>query len=202
MACVKMKKETKVLGINCSPRKDGNSNFLLEKVLEGAKKNGCITKKINIADYDISPCSENEYNQVSEEGLSIVNDDANKIIEEVCVSDILIIASPIFFGSLSAQAKTIIDRFQCVWLNKNVFHNGKDFFSSRKKGYFLSTSATDRDDFFDNAKSIIRHFFAVINCEYSGEIFCKKAEKKNDICEYPEVVEAACILGSKIKQER
>jgi len=132
MACVKMKREIKILGINCSPRKDGNNNFLLEKVLEGARENGCITKKINIVDYNISPCTENEYNQVSEEGLSVVNDDANKTIEEVCVSDILIIASPIFFGSLSAQAKTIIDRFQCIWLNKNMFHNNKDFFSSRK----------------------------------------------------------------------
>ena len=194
-----MNKNPKVLGINCSPRKDGNNNFLLEKVLEGARENGCVTKKINILDYNISPCRESEYNQVSEKGLSIVDDDANKIIEEVNVFDVLIIASPIFFGSLSAQAKTIIDRFQCIWLNKNVFHDDKDSFSSRKKGYFISTSATDREDFFDNAKSIIRHFFAVINFEYSGEILCAQVEEKNDICKYPEKIQEAYTLGNKIK---
>ena len=198
MECVNMKNNIKVLGINCSPRRDGNSSFLLERVLAGAKESGATVKKINLIDCDISPCKEIEYEQISPEGLSVLNDDANMVIKEVDAADVLIMSSPIFFGSLSAQAKILIDRFQCVWLNKNVFKLRQETFCTRKKGYFLSVSAADRLDFFDNAKSIIRHFFAVINYEYSGEILCVKKEKKNDICKSEEIIQKAYDLGRSI----
>ncbi len=177
----------KILGINGSPRIGGNTDILLEKVLEGARLRGCESEKIVLNNLKISPCQEIEYEKVNEKGFSVIDDDMCVIFRKFDEADILILASPIFFGSLSSQTKTMIDRFQCVWLSKT--------FVKKKTGAFISVEASDREDFFNNAKSIVRHFFAVINVEYKQELFCPGVEKKAAILEKPDFLAKAYEMG-------
>lgn len=186
----------KVLGISGSPRTGGNTDTLLNKVLEGASSRGAKIEKIILNDLNISPCQEAEYENVNSEGLSVVDDDMQLIYKKIDEADVVILASPIFFGSLSAQTKAMIDRFQCVWLAKNIL--GKNLFSRRKKGIFLSVEGSERKDFFDNAKSITRHFFATINAHYEGEIFCSGVDKKGSVLDRPHILEEAHALGERI----
>jgi len=185
-----------MLGICASPRKDGNTDILLEKVLEGAREQGIQTEKIFLSDLNILSLEEKEYENVTEEGLSVRRDDMRIVFHKVEDCDILVIGSPIFFGSLSSQAKTMIDRFQCVWLAKEILK--KEIFQKKKKGAFVSVEATNREDFFQNAKSIIRNFFAVINVKYAGELFCGGADAKRKVLERPEVLKQAYELGVKL----
>jgi len=183
----------KVLGINGSPRKGGNTEILLEKTLEGAVSSGAEVERIVLEDLEIAPCSEREYENVGSDGLSIVDDDLRQVYRKIDEADVLILASPVFFGSLSAQTKTMIDRFQCVWLAKNVFK--KDVFLARRTGGFICVSGARRKDFFDNAKSIVRHFFTTINVDYKRELFCPGVEKKGAVLDRPECLQAAYELG-------
>ncbi|MGB2601738.1 MAG: flavodoxin family protein [Candidatus Omnitrophota bacterium] len=186
----------KVLGICGSPRKEGNTDILLDKALEGSAAAGAETEKITISDLNISPIQEREYEEVNADGLSVVDDDMDVVFKKIRQADAVVMASPVFFGSLSTQSKMMIDRFQCVWLSKIVNH--KEIFPDSIAGAFICVEATTREDFFENAKSIIRHFFATINAEYKEELFCPGCDKKGSVLEHAERLEEAFDLGRKL----
>lgn len=188
----------KILGISGSPRKGGNSDILLEKALEGASASGCETEKIVLNDLNISPCQEEEYEKVNDDGLSIVADDIHTIFQKIKECDALILASPIFFGSLSSQTKIMIDRFQCVWVSKTMLK--KDIFSDKKIGGLILVEATKREDFLDNARSIAGHFFATINVEKKGDVSCMGVDRKASVLDKSEAIEAAYQMGKMLAE--
>ncbi len=184
----------KILGINGSPRMGGNTDILLDKSLEGARNKGAQTEKIILNTLKFSPCQECE--NVRDDGTCIIEDDMQPLYKKIEQADALILASPIFFGSLSAQTKMMIDRFQCIWRAKYVLK--KDIFKKKRKGAFISVEGTARKDFFDNAKTIVKNLFAVINVDYQEELFCSGVNKKGGILKYPDVLEEAFKLGERI----
>lgn len=186
----------KILGISGSPRRGGNTDILLDKALEGAETGGSDTEKIVLDDLDISPCREEEYEHISDDGFSVVDDDMQKVYGKINEADGLVLASPVFFGSVSAQMKIMVDRFQCAWVLKNDMK--KDIFTGRKSGAFICVEASRRDDFFANAISIIRNFFAVINTDYSDELLCQGIEKKGDILDHPNLLDKAFETGKEL----
>lgn len=184
----------KILGINGSPRIGGNTDILLDKLLEGAKNKGANIEKIILNKLKFSPCQECE--NMKDDGSCIVEDDMQKVYKKIRDIDALVFASPIFFGSLSAQAKMMIDRFQCFWRAKYILK--KDMGFKRIKGVFLSIEGSDRKDFFDNAKSIVKNLFATINVEYMNEVFCSNIDAKAGILEHPDCLKKAFELGERI----
>lgn len=185
----------KVLGICGSPRKKGNTDILVDRALQGARSAGAVTKKIFLNDLKFLPCQECRI--VKKDGTCRVMDKFQVIHGKVAWADAVIVASPVFFGSVSAQTKMMIDRFQCLWLAKNVFKTVKDL-PQKKKGAFISVQSTRRKDFFRNARSVIRNFFAVIGVKYEGELYCDGIESKGDVLESPELLKKAFVLGKKI----
>ncbi len=184
----------KVLGINCSPRIGGNTDLLLDKVLEGCKTKGAKIEKVILNELKISPCQ--ECANAKDDGSCIVQDDMQSLYKKIKDCDAIVFASPIFFGSLSAQAKIMIDRFQCTWRAKYILK--KDIGYKRIKGYFISIEGSNRKDFFDNAKSIVKNLFATINAEYSGELFCSSIDDKGAILKHEGCLGKAFELGIKI----
>ncbi len=186
----------KVLGICGSPRRGGNTETLLDKALEGAKSTGAEIEKIILEELDIAPCAEKEYGVVTEEGLSVVEDDANTVFKKIAEANVLVLASPVFFGSLSAQTKMLIDRFQCVWWAKNVLK--KDIFNKKIRGAFICTAAASKNEFFENAASIARNFFVTAGIEYAEELFCHALEEKDDALDRPEFLAQAFEMGKRL----
>lgn len=186
-----------VLGINGGPRIGGNADRLIEKVLEGAESKGATTEKIRINDLKIAPCQECE--KINNDGTCAVLDDFQEVFKKIMKADVVVLASPIFFGSLSAQTKSLIDRFQCYWYYKNILK--KDSRRQKRRGFFIAVEASEREDFFDNAKAIVKNFFAVIDAKYSGEVLCKGVESKGDVLRKEECIKSAFSLGEKIKEK-
>jgi len=184
----------KILGINGSPRIGGNTDILLDKALEGARLEGARTEKITLNKLRFSPCQECE--DIRDDGSCIVQDDMQELYEKIRDADGLILASPIFFGSLSAQTKMMIDRFQCLWRAKYILK--KDIGFKKKKGAFISVEGSDRKAFFDNAKSIVRNLFATINADYKGELFCPGIDEKGAILKDPASLKKAFELGARL----
>ena len=183
-----------VLGINGSPRIGGNTDILLDKALEGARTKGTKTEKVILNTLKFSPCQECE--NIRDDGTCIIDDDLQPLYKRIEDADVIILASPIFFGSLSAQTKMMIDRFQCAWRVKYILK--KDIFKRRRKGAFISVEASNRKDFFDNAKSIVKNLFATINVEYKEELFCSSIDEKGSILKYPDILEKAFDLGQRL----
>ncbi|MBS3818839.1 flavodoxin family protein [bacterium] len=183
----------KVLGISGSPRIQGNSHILLKKALEGVRSQGWETQEMVLNELTFVPCQEEEYEQVDESGLSVIQDDMQKVYAQVEESSAVIISSPIFFGTLSAQTKMMIDRFQCVWISK---YKGKSsMFTQPKPGGFICVEASQREDFLKNAQSIIKNFFKTINLRYVHELLLKGIDKKAEVRNHPEYLSGAYQMG-------
>lgn len=167
-----------VLGIGGSPRKGGNTDTLLDSALEGAKSGGADIEKIVLNDLSFRPCQ--ECGGCDKTGICVVQDDMRLVYEKLDSADAVIVASPVFFGSLSAQLKMMIDRLQCRWVLKYVLKRAVT--SKRKrKGIFLSAGGASKKEYFENAKSIIKMFFATLDIKYAGELFLAGLEKGTDV---------------------
>ncbi len=185
-----------ILGICGSPRKNGNNDLLLDECLSYAADRGAETEKIFLEGMDISPCKEEEYFKADENGHSIIKDDMEKVFAAVERADILIVASPVFFGSISAQLKIMIDRFQSVWVAKNVLN--KNVFTKPKKGAFICVSAAGRNDFFENAGFVTRNFFATIGADCEDMLFVPGVEGKGAVASNRDVMAKARDLSEKL----
>lgn len=98
----------KIIGISGSPRLKGNTNYLINKSLEVAKELGAETELIKLGNAKISPCT--ACNKCKKTGKCSIEDDMVEILEKVENADGLIIGSPVYFGTMTAQLKTFVDR--------------------------------------------------------------------------------------------
>jgi multimeric flavodoxin WrbA len=98
----------KILAISCSPNKDGNTVTLLNKALEGAKKDGAEVELFSAAGKDIKPCD--ACRACGKTGKCVVKDDVTPLLEKMLEADGLIFGAPVYFYGMAAQAKSIIDR--------------------------------------------------------------------------------------------
>ena len=113
----------KVLGICGSPR-EGATEFLLKKALRDLECEESIeTVFITVKDKDISPCTHCN-NCVETKGKCSISDDMDEIYKALREADGIIFASPVHFGSISAQLKAVIDRCQAMIMEDlDIFKN-------------------------------------------------------------------------------
>ncbi len=189
----------KVLGILGSPRRGGNSEILLDKALEGADSTGLDIEKIVLNELKFSPCQ--ECGGCSTTGKCIINDDMQTIYKKLDEAEAIILAAPIFFGSLSAQVKAMIDRYQCRWIAKYVLDKrtplDKPTPQGCRLGFLILVSAANREKFFKNAESIVKNFFAVLDIEFKDSLYCPNIDKKGKVLKHPDCLNRAFELGKK-----
>lgn len=188
----------KILGISGSPRKGGNTDTLLDRSLEGAKSAGASVEKVILNDLNFKPCQ--ECGGCDETGVCVVKDDMQPLYRKLIEADAVIIASPIFFGSLSAQVKMMIDRLQCLWVSKYILKHAVSPSKKKRKGVFLSVGGAGKKEFFENAKSIIKIFFTTLDIGYYGDLFYGGLDKKREIAEREDALKKAFDLGASLVQ--
>jgi multimeric flavodoxin WrbA len=102
-------KKMKIMGFIASPHKEGNTSWIVNKILEGAKEQGAETKSWYFSDLDIKPCRGCLDCHKGDRGCTI-NDDMQKIYDAAEHADAIVLGSPIYMGQMSAQAKIFTDR--------------------------------------------------------------------------------------------
>ena len=98
----------KIIGIIGSPKKDGNTSYLVETALKSAKSAGADTDIINLGSLNIEPCVACDICKAM--GECGITDDIREILDMMMESDGMIIGSPVYFGSVTSQLKILIDR--------------------------------------------------------------------------------------------
>lgn len=98
----------KILGIVCSPRKRGNTEILVEEALTAAREAGAESEVFLVADKSIAPCD--GCNSCRQTGVCRIKDDMQTLYQQMEKADGIIFGSPVYFNSVTAQAKAIIDR--------------------------------------------------------------------------------------------
>jgi multimeric flavodoxin WrbA len=105
----------KVLGISGSPRKGGNTDILVTKALEAAKAKGAEVNFIGLAEKEIRGCI--ACTECGKDGRCVIDDDLQGIYPMMDWADAIILGTPIYFGTMAAQAKILMDR--TYFLHKN-----------------------------------------------------------------------------------
>ncbi len=98
----------KVLGISCSPRKNGNTDILVQAALEKAAAEGAEVEFISLSGKKIQPCDACYVCRAK--GECHIQDDMTPLYEKMAQADGLIFGSPVYFWDVTAQAKALIDR--------------------------------------------------------------------------------------------
>lgn len=179
-----------VIGICGSPRRGGNSEKLLDEALRGARSAGAKTKKLILNELNFKPCQ--ACGGCDKTGRCVIRDDMSLVYKHMDAADRVIISSPIYFGSVSAQLKMMIDRFQCEWVRRFVLGSTE---GREKKGIFLCVSGGSRIKLFNNARKVVRIFFKSIGAAYCGEVFCAGTDPKGAIRLRKDAMSMALKMG-------
>jgi multimeric flavodoxin WrbA len=186
----------KVLGIYGSPRKGGNTDQLLDKVLEGAQSAGAEVKRVYTRDLNLCGCI--ECGGCEKTGECVVQDDMQKVYPLLDWAEVIFLASPIFFYGVTAQAKALIDRAQAHWSRRLLEKTQEErTLRNRGSGYLITVGATRGKNLFEGAILTAKYFFDALDMSYEGGIFFRSLEKRNAVQENPETLQEAFTLGLK-----
>lgn len=183
----------KVLGIMGSPRIKGNTDLLLDEALRGAESQGAEVEKILADKLRITACK--EYYACLKDGNCVIKDDMDDIYTKLLEADAIIIASPMFFYTVSAQLMVLISRCQALWARKYVL---KNLDIPEKKGAFIAVGATRGEKLFDGPKLTVKYFFQAVNTRYADELLIRGIDKKGEIKDHPTALADAYELGRRL----
>lgn len=177
----------KVLAISSSPRTEGNSDVLCDQFLKGAKEGEHETEKINISNKDIAPCS--ACGLCQRDHKCIHNDDMEAILEAMIAADVIVLATPVYFYSMCAQMKLLIDRSYSRFME-----------ITNKKFYFIVTSADPEHKATEETIAGLRGFLRCLpGAQECGIIYGCGTWDKGDVYRHP-ALERAYETGKLIKQ--
>lgn len=171
----------KILILSGSPRKNGNSDYLCEKFFEGAKDAGHDVEKIFISAKKIAYCR--ACYACQKIGKCAINDDMAEILQKIIDADVLVFASPVYFYSINAQIKTVLDRTVARWTEI------KD-----KEFYYILTAAEGRD-IMERAVECFRGFADCFKGSQEKGVLCAHGLYEKDAAKTSDFVNVAYDMG-------
>jgi len=167
-----------VLGIQGSPQKNGNTSILLSHFLDEAERLGSRTYHLYVTAKNIHPCV--GCGVCEKEGFCTISDDMSEVYSLLRQADIIVIATPVFFYSVPAQLKALIDRSQTLWARKYI-HKLKDPGEKWKGGFLLALGATKGKNLFEGLSLTTKYFFDAVGARFNGRLTFRQIEKIGDI---------------------
>ena len=122
----------KVLAIVSSPRKNGNTELLVDEFIKGAKEAGHSVEKLCLREKKLAPCLACEA-CLNNGGTCVQKDDMAEILEQIIAADVIVLSTPVYYYSVCAQLKMMIDRTLPLGAGGGKT-GGKEF-------YFITTAA-------------------------------------------------------------
>ena len=159
----------KACGIIGSPVKGGNVDLLVSEVLRGAESRGAEITKIYLNNMDIKPCQSCGVDPYPK--YCIYEDDMELIYKALEECEIIVLGSPVYFDTVSAQVKLMIDRGNCLMPYIEQPDGSFDFerrIEKRKKGVFVSSAGIGQD--FSSIEKTVQGFFNWANIELKEKI--------------------------------
>ena len=194
----------KVLAFAGSPRRNGNSETLLDWVLAAMAQDPAVSvEKIALTEAGINPCK--GCNACQKLNRCVQRDGMDEVHDKIIAADIIILAAPIFCMGIAAQAKILIDRAQVFTSRKYVLklpvvpveRKGK------RLGIFLSTAGQNWSYVFDAAVPSVKCFFNVIEVKDRDVqyLMVNNVDEKGAILNHPTAKADAENLGADVIAE-
>ena len=175
----------KVLILSGSPRKGGNSDILCDEFLRGAREAGHQVEKVRPTEKKIAPCL-GCYYCASHGGECVRRDDMADLLQQMIDADVIVLASPVYFYSINAQLKAVIDRF---YANNEVLMGGK-------KAVLITAMADTEMDSALAANEMFRQMTGYLGWENAGVLNARNAPTAADLS--GDDLERAYALGEEL----
>jgi arsenite transporter/arsenate reductase (thioredoxin) len=176
-----------VLGLQGSPRKNGNTSYLLSTFMNEVEKLGATTQVIEVDKKNIVSCK--EYIVCEKKGFCPIDDDMTpEIYPLLRKAEIIVPATPIFFYNTTAQLKALIDRSQTLWARKYRL-NLTDPARKIRRGFALAVGATKGKNLFEGLHLTMKYFFDAVGASYHGSLTYRQVEKIGDMKNHPTISE-------------
>jgi arsenate reductase len=175
-----------ILGFQGSPRKKGNTNYLLSLFMNEAENLGAQTRIIEVAQKNIVSCIGCGY--CEKKGYCITKDDdmTNEIYPLLREADVVVLAAPIYFYNVPAQLKALIDRTQTLWSRKYKL-NLTDPARHYRRGFLLAQGATKGKNLFEGVDLTAKYFFDAVGARFNGSLTYRHIEYTGDMEKHPTV---------------
>lgn len=175
----------KVLILSGSPRKGGNSDLLCDMFMKGALEAGHEVEKIRVQEKKVGYCL--GCYACEKTGVCAIKDDMAEIMEKIIACDVLVLASPVYFYSIDAQLKTVIDRTVCRWTEV-----------VNKEMYYIMTAADEERESMDTTLACFRGYAECVEgAKEMGVIYGSGVHGKGEI-EGTKVMEEAYEMGKAV----
>ena len=189
----------KIIALYGSPRRKGNTAALLKKAVEGARDAGAEVKEIVLRDLKLSPCL--EIYGCLESGDCAIKDDFQEVRDKILDAQGLMLASPVFFYTVSSHTKILMDRFQSLWVKKYWIDKiPLEKKNNTRKGLFISAGATKGKRLFDGMLLTVKYFFDVLDMELWKSLLYRQLDFQDDVFKHPEYLQEAYDTGKQFAQ--
>ena len=152
----------KILVLAGSPHKNGTSNTLVREFARGAEEAGHSVKIYDAAKGNIRPCL--GCDRCGMAGDCVQKDDGNAVLAELLASDMVVFATPVYYFGMSAQLKTVVDRFYA--------RNGA-ITSKHMKAALLATAWNDDDTVMKGVETSFDIIFGYLSFKDMGRVLAK-----------------------------
>ncbi len=174
-----------ILIISSSPRKNSNSDTLCDHFARGAAENGHAVEKITLAGKSISFCTGCH---ACQKGSCIHDDDAPEIVRKMLDADVIVLATPVYFYTMCAQLKALIDRSVMVYPK-----------ITDKKFYYLVTMADTELEKFRGTIEALHGFVACCENSHCAGMVTASGVYEAGAVNATNFCEAAYNLGKSVK---
>ncbi len=184
----------KILLVMGSPRKEGNSATLAKQVATGAKATGAAVETFYLHTLNIQPCTACDACREDGHKDCVIDDDMEILYPKLRQADALVIASPIYWFTVSAQTKLFMDRWYALG------GPGEDYAAFAGKRIGIVLTYADIDPFASGAVNALRTFqdaFNYVGAEIIGMIY-GSASEAGEIGKNRDLMEKAYELGKEL----
>jgi len=183
-----------IVAVYGSPRRRGNTATLLNHAVRGAVDAGVEVDEVILRDLKISPCL--EIYACKKDGRCAIKDDFHAVVGRILSAKGLMLASPIFFYTVSSHTKMLMDRCQSLWVKKYWIDKvpfGQ--WEPKRKGLFIAVGATKGKKLFDGSLLTVKYFFDVLDMALFRSLLYRGLDFEGDVLKHPEYLEAAYQAG-------
>jgi multimeric flavodoxin WrbA len=191
-----MSTNIKTIAFLGSPRKDGNTDLLLQEAIKGIESAAPAVKTFRLNLLNIKPCQ--NCGGCDETGQCIIDDDMTQIYPEIRTADRIVLASPIFFFTVSAQTKILIDRCQSFWCEKYLLRKPIPEGKYGRKGLLLLAGGMKKEIGIQCAEATAKAFFRTVSMTTHETLGYLGVDAKGAILEHPTALGEAFEAGKKL----
>jgi multimeric flavodoxin WrbA len=178
----------KIIGIDGSPRKNGNTEKLLRKVLSGCQEAGGQTEFLKLADLTINFCR--GCGTCRATGECVMQDDMDRVVEAIQQSDVIVLGSPIYAWQVSGNTKVFMDRL-CRLLTPTY----ESRLNGPKKIAFVYTQGNPDADLFKPYFDYQEKLYPFLGFTVAGRIQATGTRAKEDILAQEDTLARARAFG-------